>query len=99
MGDPIRDKQALKVGVEATLGNASVILALYIDSENQVSPAIDFSNTVFWTNNVDAVIPWTNNSSLQIGWVGGVSATSGYYLYRSDAKMYGKYLGLTLTLS
>ena len=97
MGDPIRDKQALKVGIEATLGNASVIMAAFIDSENQVSPAIDFSNTIFWTNNVDAVIPWTNNSSLQIGWVGGVSATSGYYLYRSDAKMYGKYLGLTLT--
>lgn len=97
MGDPIRDKQALKVGIEATLGNASVIMAAYIDSENQVSPAIDFSNTIFWTNNVDAVIPWTNNSSLQIGWVGGVSTTSGYYLYRSDAKMYGKYLGLTLT--
>ena len=28
---------------------------------------------------------------------GGEGATSGYYLYRSDAKMYGKYLGLTLT--
>jgi hypothetical protein len=97
MGDPIRDKQALKVGIEATLGNASVIMAAFIDSENQVSPAIDFSNTIFWTNNVDAVIPWTNNSSLQIGWLGGVSTTSGYYLYRSDAKMYGKYLGLTLT--
>jgi len=97
MGDPIRDKQALKVGIEATLGNASVIMAAYIDSENQVSPAIDFSNTIFWTNNSNDVIPWTNNSLIQIGWVGAVSTTSGYYLYRSDAKMYGKYLGLTLT--
>lgn len=96
MGDPIRDKQALKVGIEATLGNASVIMAAYIDSENQVSPPIDFSNTIFWTNNNNDVIPWINNSSVQIGWVGAVSATSGYYLYRSDAKMYGKYLGLTL---
>jgi hypothetical protein len=97
MGDPIRDKQALKVGVEATLGNASIIMAAFIDSENQVSPAIDFSNTVLWLNNVGNPIPWTNNSSVQIGWVGGVSSTSGYYLYRSDAKMYGKYLGITLT--
>jgi hypothetical protein len=96
MGDPIRDKQALKVGIEATLGNASVIMAAYIDSENQISPPIDFSNTIFWTNNNNDVIPWINNSSVQIGWVGAVSATSGYYLYRSDAKMYGKYLGLTL---
>ena len=97
MGDPIRDKQALKVGIEATLGNASVIMAAYIDSENQQSPAIDFSNTILWTNDSNAVVPWENNSAIQIGWVGGISTTSGYYLYRSDAKMYGKYLGLTLT--
>ena len=97
MGDPIRDKQALKVGIEATLGNASVILAAYIDSENQQSPAIDFSNTIFWTNNLSNPIPWENNSAVQIGWTGGISSTSGYYLYRSDAKMYGKYLGITLT--
>jgi len=97
MGDPIRDKQALKVGVEATLGAASIIMVAYIDSENQVSTPIDFSNTILWVNNSGNPIPWTNNSSIQIGWVGGVSSTSGYYLYRSDAKMYGKYLGISLT--
>ena len=97
MGDPIRDKQALKLGVEATLGTASVILGAFIDSENQQSPIIDFSNTVLWLNNQNNPIPWTNNSSIVIGWVGGVSATSGYYLYRADARMYGKYLGITLT--
>ena len=97
MGDPIRDKQALKVGVEATLGTASIILGAYLDSENQQSPIIDFSNTVIWLNNLNNPIPWTNNSSLQIGWVGGISTTSGYFLYRADARMYGKYLGITLT--
>jgi hypothetical protein len=97
MGDPIRDKQALKVGIEATLGNASVILQAFIDSENQISPAIDFSNTIFWTNNLGNPIPWENSSNVEIGWVGAVSSTTGYYLYRSDAKMYGKYLGITLT--
>jgi hypothetical protein len=98
MGDPIRDKQALKVGIEATLGTGYANLQAFIDSENQQSPAIDFANTVFWTNNSGTVIPWINNSSVQIGWSGtGGSVTSGYFLYRSDAKMYGKYLGLTLT--
>jgi len=97
MGDPIRDKQALKVGIEATLGTASIIMIAFIDSENQVSTPIDFSNTILWLNNSGNPIPWTNNSSSQIGWVGGVSSTSGYYLYRSDAKMYGKYLGISLT--
>jgi hypothetical protein len=98
MGDPIRDKQALKVGLEATLGGAFASLQAFIDSENQQSAAIDFANTVFWVNNVGTVIPWINNSSQQIGWTSqGGSVTSGYFLYRSDAKMYGKYLGLTVT--
>jgi hypothetical protein len=98
MGDPIRDKQALKVGVEATLGGGFASLQAFIDSENQQSPAIDFANSVFWVNNIGTVIPWINNSSEQIGWTSqGGSVTSGYFLYRSDAKMYGKYLGLTLT--
>jgi len=97
MGDPIRDKQSLKVGIEATLGSASVILGAFIDSENQQSPVIDFSNTVLWLNDQNNPIPWINNSSIVIGWVGGISATSGYFLYRADAKMYGKYLGITLT--
>jgi hypothetical protein len=98
MGDPIRDKQALKVGLEATLGGAFASLQAFIDSENQQSAAIDFANTVFWVNNVGTVIPWINTSSQQIGWTSqGGSVTSGYFLYRSDAKMYGKYLGLTVT--
>jgi hypothetical protein len=98
MGDPIRDKQALKVGLEATLGGAFASLQAFIDSENQQSAAIDFANTVFWVNNSNTVIPWINNSSQQIGWTSqGGSVTSGYFLYRSDAKMYGKYLGLTVT--
>ena len=97
MGDPIRDKQALKVGIEATLGDSAVILQAFIDSENQTSTAIDFSNNIFWTNNLGNPIPWENSSAIQIGWLGGISSTNGYYLYRSDAKMYGKYLGITLT--
>jgi hypothetical protein len=98
MGDPIRDKQALKVGLEATLGGSFASLQAFIDSENQQSAAIDFANTIFWVNNVGTVIPWINTSSQQIGWTSqGGSVTSGYFLYRSDAKMYGKYLGLTVT--
>ena len=98
MGDPIRDKQALKVGIEATLGTGYASVTAFLDSENQQSTAIDFSNTIFWTNNSNVVIPWINNLGQQIGWTNtGNNVTSGYYLYRSDAKMYGKYLGLTLT--
>jgi hypothetical protein len=98
MGDPIRDKQALKVGIEATLTAGFANFDCYIDSENQVSPPIEFQNSIDWTNNVNSVIPWINTSGTQIGWLSN-SITGGntYYLYRSDAKMYGKYLGITLT--
>jgi hypothetical protein len=97
MGDPIRDKQALKIGIEATLGNVPILLTAYVDSESQQSPAIDFANTIFWVNNSLQTIDWTNNSSQVIGWTAALSPGAGYYLYKSDAKMYGKYLGMTIT--
>jgi len=97
MGDPIRDKQALKIGIEATLGNVPILLTAYVDSESQQSPAIDFANTIFWINNSLQTIDWTNNLSQVVGWITGTSAGAGYYLYKSDAKMFGKYLGMTIT--
>jgi hypothetical protein len=97
MGDPIRDKQALKIGIEATLGNTPIVFVAYVDSENQQSPAIDFSNSISWINNVGTVISWSNNASAIIGWSSPSSSGAGYYLYKKDAKMFGKYLGMTLT--
>jgi hypothetical protein len=52
MGDPIRDKQALKLGVEATLATGFASFDAFIDSENQQSPAIPFANSVEWINNL-----------------------------------------------
>ena len=92
MGDPIRTKQALKFAVEATLaqgGNLNVT----VDSESGSSPAYTLSNTVTWTNTNGTTIGWTNYLSQTIIWTN----VSGYYLYKSDAEQYGKYLGLTQT--
>jgi hypothetical protein len=97
MGDPIRDKQALKIGIEATLGNNPVVLFAYVDSENNQSPAIELSNNIIWFNNSGVNIGWVNFLNDPIGWAAAQSAGSGYYLYKSDAKMYGKYLGMTIT--
>ena len=96
MGDPIRDKQALKIGIEATLGSEPIIFDAYVDSESQQSPAIEFSNAIIWLNNLGNPISWSNNVSNIIGWAAANSAGSGYYLYKRDAKMFGKYLGITL---
>jgi len=97
MGDPIRDKQALKIGIEATLGNLPVIMVGYVDSESSQSPPIAFANSTQWVNNSFSNINWINNSSNFVIWTNNVNPGAGYYLYRSDAKMYGKYLGMTIT--
>jgi hypothetical protein len=98
MGDPIRDKQALKLGVEATLSTGFASFDAFMDSENQQSPAISFANSVEWINNLGNPIAWTNSGGSVIGWTSiFIPGGNQYYLYRSDARMYGKYLGVTLT--
>jgi hypothetical protein len=95
MGDPIRTKQALKIGVEATAAaNSTVSMSATVDSENNSSPATTLSSLVSWQNNSLQTIPWSNSSLTIIGW-----GTSGYALYKTDAKQYGKYLGITVTSS
>jgi hypothetical protein len=93
LGDPIRTKQALKFGIEATL-ETSATLSVTVDSETGSSPVYTLENSgVNWINNQNQVIPWTNNLNQTIGWL----LSAGYFLYKSDAQQYGKYLGLTLT--
>ena len=95
LSDPIRDKQALKFGVEATItGALEAQLNITVDAENRSSAATTLSNAVIWVNNNGYTIPWTNNSGNQIAWV-----PTGYQLYKYDAQQYGKYLGLTVTSS
>jgi hypothetical protein len=93
MKDPIRTKQALKIGVEATLSNASTI-TVSVDSETGSSPTVELGQTASWINNFSSTIPWINNSSTIINWTTG---STGYTLYKTDAKQYGKYLGMTVT--
>jgi len=93
MKDPIRTKQALKIGVEATLSNASTI-TVSVDSETGSSPSVELGQAITWINNFSTPIPWINNSSTVINWTTG---STGYTLYKTDAKQYGKYLGMTVT--
>jgi hypothetical protein len=90
--DVIRDKQALKFGVEATTTTA-VTLSLTVDSQSNVSPVYTLGNFVEWINNLSIPISWVNNSAQTVSWIGG----TGYVLYKSDAQQYGKYLGYTVT--
>ena len=93
MGDPIRTKQALKFGIEASTDNTSALLTATVDSEIGSSPAVTLQNTVGWLNINNQLIPWINNSSAVISWL----YSGGYNLYKSDAQQWGKYVGLTVT--
>ena len=92
MKDPIRTKQALKFGIEATLTTGGTF-NVTVDSESGSSPTYVLNNTVTWYNNSNVTITWLNNSSSTIGWL----TSNGYALYKSDAQQYGKSLGLTMT--
>lgn len=92
LDDPIRDKQAIQIGIEATLTNAATF-NITVDSEKGSSPAIVKSNMLMWTNNSNLSITWTNNSAGIINWFGG----AGYSLYTNIANQWGKYLGMTAT--
>ena len=92
MDDPIRDKQAIQIGVEATLTNAATF-NITVDSEKGSSPAIIKTNTMTWTNDLGNIITWRNNSNAIMNWSGGF----GYSLYTNIANQWGKYLGMTLT--
>ena len=92
MEDTIRDKQALKFGLETTL-TASGSFNVTVDSESNTSPVYVMTNVISWINNSFTTIPWINASSAVITWQGGI----GYTLYKSDAQQLGKYLGLTIT--
>jgi hypothetical protein len=95
MSDPIRTKQALKIGIEATSSATSpVAMNATVDYENGSSPPYYLTSLIQWINNSAQVVTWTNNASATIGW-----ATVGYELYKTDASQYGKYLGITVTSS
>ena len=93
MGDNIRTKQALKIGIEAT-SSGGITLEATVDSEINSSPAYTLVSTVFWYNYAAPNTPvlWTNNVATVIDWIVG-----GYNLYKTDAQQYGKYLGITVT--
>lgn len=91
MGDPIRTKQALKIGIEATNKNGVVSLSATVDNENRQSPPYTLTSTIDWQNNGLQTVGWSNSTGVVIGW-----GTTGYSLYKTDAQQWGKYLGITI---
>lgn len=93
MEDPIRTKQALKWGVEATAGFNGTIIDVTVDSERGSSSVYTQANSIQWLNDSGDEVFWTNSGGETIAWI----YASGYILFKSDAQQWGKYLGLTVT--
>ena len=94
MGDPIRTKQALKFGIEGS-ADFGYPITVTVDSEQLSSaPYTLAGSAVYWVNNSNNTVQWINNSSLVVAWN---QTGSPYWLYKSDAAQWGKYIGLTIT--
>jgi len=94
MGDPLRDKQSLKFGLELINPNAPQTVTGTIDTEYSVG-AFPFSflggNVVQWVNNSSQTVLWVNNVGSVVTWL-----NSGYAFQATDVETVGKYLGVTL---
>ena len=99
MGNIIRDKVALKWGVEAVLGgtlgnNLNVTIDSENTSANTTTNTVNNFTLVTWVNDAGSTVTWVNNSIATVTWG---NANAGYYLYKYDAQMWGKYIGMTIT--
>lgn len=97
-GEPLLDKQALKVGAGMVFqGSAQPGVSFYVDTENSSSLtnlAAAF-NSVKWINAAGQIVQWVNNSGAVVQWSNNLSS---YQLLVGTANAGGgKYLGITAT--
>lgn len=92
MGDPLSDKQSIRVGFEATITGYRGTFSSTVDTEQSELPSNISSSLgrVTWIDANNVSVNWINNLSNQVFWV-----NTNYNLFNGDATAYGKYMGLT----
>ena len=96
-GDFVREKQALKIGVELVSASNVGTIAPTVDTEaTSTSPSGGFSGgfTFSWVNSGGLPFTWTNSLAQAFTWL-----TAGYLWYIGDVQTQGHYLGVTITSS
>lgn len=91
----VREKQALKVGVEAKSTGDVGTIATTVDTEStSQAPTGGFGGgiTFTWTNSAGAAFSWVNSAAAPFTWI-----TSGYIWFFGDVQTQGHYLGITCT--
>ena len=95
MGDPVRDKQILKVGIETITTNLANGIVGTVDTEISGVFA-NFTaiqgNIVNWINSFSQIVSWQNNSLQTVLW-----SAPGYQFNKLDVQTTGKYVGVSLT--
>lgn len=94
MGDPLRQKQALKFGIEVINPAAPQTITGTIDTEytsGSYPIALGDGNAVIWINNLGATVGWINTLVSLVEWIG-----SGYLFDSLDVETSGRYLGVKL---
>jgi hypothetical protein len=94
MGDPLRDKETLKLGIEFVNPGVPQQLIGTIDTENPANYyqwSLSGGNLVQWMNNSGAIVSWINNSAFVVNWM-----SSGYTFQAIDVETSGKYIGITV---
>jgi len=98
-GEPIMDKQALRVGLGAIFPNQG-ITSCTVDTEYSSYPAnLSITNQfqVIWINNSLQQVIWENNSLIEVGW-GRVNFPSYQLIQGTVNAANGKYLGISLVM-
>jgi hypothetical protein len=95
MGDPIRDKQAIRAGVQvhSQPNSPQVTMQLNLDTFNSSTPITQgtLGNVVSWVNNAFQTVAWQNNGLNLVTWL-----TNGTILFAgSSPGGFGKYIGLS----
>ena len=95
MEDPTRDKQTLKVGIEAITPSIFNEITGTVDTEittNSATFSAIQGSPVNWVNNFGQTIQWVNTSNSYVTWLGG-----GYNFNKADVETCGKYIGISLS--
>ena len=95
MSDSLRDKQALKLGLEMISPINPLTVSGTVDTEfdkNAFPFTVVGGEIIQWVNNSGQIVQWVNNAGAIVQWV-----QSGYTFQGVNADTFGKYLGVTIS--
>jgi hypothetical protein len=98
-GEPIMDKQVLRVGIGGVFQNNTPV-TMTTDTEYGTYPITldpDGISQVNWINNNQQIVLWENNTPIVVAW-SKISYPSYQFLVGTANAAGGKYCGITLTL-